>query len=101
LSESANKAQREVVIPDREGLHARPVMRFVVLACTFQSRVWVTNLSNRGKRLDGKSPMQMMLLEARQGSTLRIEASGADAAEAVSALAALIEAGAGSDLPSE
>ncbi len=94
MSEAVRKVQREVAVPDRDGLHARPVMRFVDLACKFQSEVWVSNISRRGERLDGKSPMQMMLLEATQGCILRIEASGTDAPEAVAALAALLEAGA-------
>ena len=76
-----------------EGLHARPVMCFVDLAATYSSKVSVTNVSKGNQKVDGKSAMQMMLLEATQGSVLRIEAHGEDALEAVDALATLVNAG--------
>ena len=72
-------------------------MRFVDLASTFQSTISVRNLSRNEETVDGKSAMQMMLLEARQGSVLRIEARGADAREAADALAALVQAGFATD----
>jgi phosphotransferase system HPr (HPr) family protein len=83
----------------KEGMHARPVMRFVDLASAFASEISVLNLSRRGERLDGKSPMQMMLLEATEGSVLRIEARGPDEQKAVRLLARFIEAGCPSDFP--
>jgi len=68
-------------------------MRFVDLASTFQSRVRVSNTTRSGEPLDGKSAMQMMLLEATRGCVIRIEASGEDAQQAVDALTALVETG--------
>jgi phosphocarrier protein len=69
-------------------------MRFVDLASRYQSTVSVINISGRRlERVDGKSAMEMMLLEAAQGCVLRIEAWGSDAKEAVDALAALVSAG--------
>ncbi|GIK15275.1 MAG: hypothetical protein BroJett003_02390 [Planctomycetota bacterium] len=76
-------------------MHARPVMKFVDLASQFESEVTVRNLSRRGEDLDGKSAMHLMLLDAAQGSRLRISARGADAAAAVKALAALVRDGFG------
>jgi len=93
LSDAGAQAVREVKVGNTEGLHARPVMRFIDVASRFQSKVTVANVSRRGEKVDGKSAMQMMLLEATQGCVLRIEACGADAAAAVEALAALIESG--------
>jgi phosphocarrier protein len=85
-------AARTVTIPNAQGLHARQVMRFVDLASQFQSHVWV----KKGSRLvDGKNPMEMMLLEASKGTVLEIQADGADAQPAVDALAGLIESGFG------
>ena len=84
---------REVTVPNREGLHARPVMRFVDLASKYQSSVSVTNVSGNNERVDGKSAMHMMLLEATQGSVLRIEVRGEDAQEAIDSLTALVMAG--------
>ena len=67
-------------------------MRFVDLASQFQSQVIV----RKGARtVDGKNPMEMMLLEATQGTVLEIQASGPDADSAVDALAGLIENGFG------
>lgn len=91
---------KDATVSNREGLHARPVMRFVDLASVFQSEITVMNTSRRGEKLDGKSPMQMMLLEATEGSILRIEADGPDEQEAVNLLAAFINAGCPSDFPS-
>jgi phosphocarrier protein len=99
LSGAKSKAVREAKVANEQGLHARPVMRFVDLASKYQSKITVANVSRRGEKLDGKSAMQMMLLEATQGNTLRIEAEGADAPDAVDALAAFVEAGCPSDAP--
>ncbi len=93
MSETSSKAVGDVTVPNQEGVHARPVMRFVDVASTFQARVFVTNKTRSGEKLDGKSAMQMMLLEATQGCVIRIEARGENAQEAVSALTALVESG--------
>lgn len=93
LSDQAAEAVGEVTVTMPNGLHARPVMRFVDLASTFRSQVTICNITLRGEKLDGKSAMQMMLLEATQGCVLRIAARGTDAHEAVAALTDLIESG--------
>jgi phosphocarrier protein HPr len=90
---------KDAKVSNREGLHARPVMRFVDLASGFESEISVMNISRRGEKLDGKSPMQMMLLEATEGSVLRIEAEGSDEQQAVDLLAAFIDSGCPSDFP--
>lgn len=93
MSANETHAVRDVPIPNREGLHARPVMRFVELASRFQARVSVTNVTRNQETVDGKSPMQMMLLDASQNHVLRIDAEGADAVPLVEALAALVASG--------
>lgn len=93
MSDAPNEAVREVAIPNEEGLHARPVMRFVDLASTFKSTVSVANVSRNDEIVDGKSAMQMMLLEATQGCILKIVARGEDARGTVDALVGLVEAG--------
>lgn len=86
------EASRIVTIANEQGLHARPVMRFVDLAKQFQSRVLV----RKGNyAVDGKNPMEMMLLEATHGTLLELLADGEDADGAVQALAALVENGFG------
>jgi phosphotransferase system HPr (HPr) family protein len=65
-------------------------MKFVDVAKRFVSDVSVCNVSKGTETVDGKSAMEMMLLEATQGSVLRIIARGADAEQAADALAALV-----------
>lgn len=84
---------REVTVVNVEGMHARPVMKFVDLAMRFQAEVSVRNVSRGGEELDGKSAMNLMLLDAPRGCVLSIRAEGEDAEQAVEALAALIADG--------
>ena len=93
LSDQVTEAVGEVTVATEEGIHARPVMRFVDLATTFQSDVRIRNVTLGGEELDGKSAMQMMLLEATKGCVLRIAVRGTDAEEALAALTSLIESG--------
>ena len=83
---------REVVIPNALGLHARAAARFVQAAARFQSHIRV---SRGGRTVDGKSLMGVLLLAASRGTTLVMEADGADAVAALDALAALVGTGFG------
>jgi phosphocarrier protein len=83
---------RDVVVPNALGLHARAAARFVQAAGRFAAQIRVTR---DGRTVDGKSLMGVLLLAASKGSTLRIEAEGADAGPAVDALAALVASGFG------
>lgn len=83
---------RSVTISNSQGLHTRPVMRFVDTACQFQASVMV----RKGNReVDGKNPMEMILLEATQGTVLEMVADGPDAESALDALAQLVNSGFG------
>lgn len=99
MSDASSVAVREVAVPNEAGLHARPVMCFVDLASKYKSTVLVTNISRGAETVDGKSAMQMMLLEATRGSVLKIETSGEDAQEAVDSLVALVADGFDADPP--
>ena len=87
---------REMRIVNRQGLHARPVMKFVDAAGRFGSQVRVDK-GEGTEQVDGKSPMEMMLLEAPHGTLLRISAAGEDAAEVLDVLEALIRGGFGEE----
>ena len=87
-----SSASRDIVVRNRMGLHARPAMQFVDLANSFSSTVRVLKLADPPVEADGKSVMQMIILEAAQGTPLRIEAEGDDAPDAVKQLAELFEA---------
>jgi phosphocarrier protein HPr len=77
-----------VTVANPQGLHARPVMRFVDVANQYESRIQV----KKGDFVvDGKNPMEMMLLEASQGTTLELFADGNDASQALNALAKVVE----------
>lgn len=96
MEQQANKeVLRQVTIRNRQGLHARPVMQFVDLANRFPCEIHVRKGS---LQVDGKSPMEMMLLEATQGTTLSVVAVGAESDHAVTALANLVEGGFGEEL---
>jgi len=84
--------EREVIIPNREGLHFRPIMQFVDLAQRFKAGVTV---HCEDRRADGRSPMEMLMLVATQGSKVRVVAEGVDAKELVEALIGLVESGFG------
>jgi phosphocarrier protein HPr len=86
--------RRELTIRNRLGLHARAAARFVHTANRFRSRVTVTR---DGKTMDGKSILGILLLAASQGSQMVVGAEGDDEAEAVEALAELVEGGFGED----
>jgi phosphocarrier protein len=88
---------RETVIANAAGLHARPAMAFVDTANRFESRVTVSKGGEEPVTADGKSVLEMISLLAPQGTLLRIDADGADAASAVAALTELVESKFGED----
>jgi phosphocarrier protein HPr len=82
--------EREVVIPNREGLHFRPIMQFVDTAARFRAQVTV---HCQGRKADGRSPMELLMLVATQGCALKVTADGEDAQAVLDALTQLVEAG--------
>ncbi len=82
--------RRRVVIVNTYGLHMRPSTRFVKLASSFVSDVWV---HFEGKKANGKSLLDMTTLAAQRGATLDLEVQGPDAQQARAALADLVAAG--------
>jgi phosphocarrier protein len=85
---------REVMVPNRLGLHARAAAKFVQAATRFRARIMVRR-DNR--TMDGKSIMGVLLLAAARGSTIAISADGPDEGEAVAALVGLVESGFGEE----
>jgi phosphocarrier protein len=74
-------------IVNNKGLHARASARFVQTVEKFDADVKVTR---NGETVGGDSIMGLMMLSAGPGSTIVVEATGADAAQAVAALEALV-----------
>lgn len=77
----------EVLIINKLGLHARASAKLSQLASTFGCEIWLTR---NGRRVNAKSIMGVMMLAAGKGSSVLIEAEGADADAAVAALQDLI-----------
>jgi phosphocarrier protein len=77
----------EALIVNKLGLHARAAAKLTHLAGGFQSEIW---LSRSGRRVNAKSIMGVMMLAAGQGTSVLIEAEGADAEPAIAALSRLI-----------
>jgi len=88
VSDDPQVARRTVEIVNRLGLHARAATLFVQAANAFSSSVAVVK---DGETVDGKSIIGLLMLAAGQGSTIDIEAKGADAAQALEALAQLVK----------
>ena len=80
-------AVRTVEIVNKRGLHARASAKFVKLAGTFDAEVRV---SKDGQTVDARSIMGLMMLAAGPGCCIDIEAEGAEAEAAVTALQALV-----------
>jgi len=85
---SAQKAEKEVTILNRLGLHARPAALFVKVASRFRAEVWVRK---ENEEVNGKSIMGLMMLAAGQGSKLQIRCEGPDAERALEEVEALIK----------
>ncbi|WP_068717511.1 fused PTS fructose transporter subunit IIA/HPr protein [Vibrio tritonius] len=82
-------------IKNPHGLHARPGACLVAEAKKFESSIKVVNLDGDGKSANAKSLMKVIALGVKQGHQLQFTAEGADAAEALAAIGAAIDAGLG------
>ena len=81
--EKMNPSSRECEILNTFGIHARPAALFVTVANRYKSEIYV---EKDGIRVNGKSIMGLLTLEAHQGSVIVITAKGNDSAEALVAL---------------
>lgn len=87
-ADASGRYVREVMLKNRDGLHARPAAEFVKLANTFPAKVTVN-----GK--DAKSLLGIMSLGLNAGKTAEIASDDPAGTEAVDALADLVETGFG------
>lgn len=79
-----------VVLVNKKGLHARAAAKFVRVASAFDAEVHV---AREEMRVAGNSIMGLMMLAASCGASLKLCIAGAQAAEALDALAELIRRG--------
>jgi phosphocarrier protein HPr len=92
--EDSQRCTAEVVVENRNGLHARPAAMFVKISSRYRAEVWV---EKDGERVNGKSIMGLMMLAAGKGSKLTIHAEGPDAEKAVAEIKSLVETRFGED----
>ena len=79
--------KQEVEIINKLGLHARASSKFTQTAGRFQCEGWVTR---KGRRVNGKSIMGLMMLAAAQGTLIELETDGVDEQAAMQTLLDLI-----------
>jgi phosphocarrier protein len=85
---------RVIEIVNKKGLHARASAKFVQTVERFKADVKVTRA---GETVGGSSIMGLMMLAAGPGTSISIEASGAEAAQVMEALTALVTSGFGEE----
>ena len=79
--------KKEIIVKNKQGLHARPAALFVQIANKFDSRITVRRDT---EEVNGKSIMGILMLGAEQGSLIIIEADGQDAQVALAELEKVI-----------
>lgn len=85
----------EAVIRNPSGLHARPAATFVKTAGRYDADVTVSDLDTGGGPVSAASLVSLMALGVVQGTRVRVEATGPEAAQAAGDLAKLVSAGFG------
>lgn len=86
--------QKEFLIVNKLGLHARASALFVKTSSRFGSDV---KLAREGVEVNGKSIMGIMMLAASKGSSVRLTVTGDDEAEAFQTIGDLIDNGFGEE----
>jgi phosphocarrier protein len=89
--------QTTLTLKNSAGLHARPAALFVQTAGSFRAEVKVSNLTQEGPAVNAKSILGILGLGAECGHTIRIEAEGSDAPEAIASLSTLVESAFGEE----
>jgi len=77
----------ELTIANKLGLHARASAKLTQLAGQYAAEIWLTR---NGRRVNAKSIMGVMMLAAGRGAAVTVEAEGADADAALTAIRELI-----------
>tara|TARA_B100001250_G_C19546852_1_gene677215 strand:- start:405 stop:674 length:270 start_codon:yes stop_codon:yes gene_type:complete len=80
---------KEILIINRLGLHARAAAQLVRLANEYPCNI---SLTNDGNVKDAKSVMEVLMLGATEGTTLKLMATGEKEEEALQAISDLFAA---------
>ena len=81
-----------MIVCNEQGVHARPSSLIVRLATDFEATISIEHVVE-GFSVNAKSVMEIITLAAPKGTALCVAAVGADAEDAVRAIATLIESG--------
>ena len=80
--------ERELTVSNRLGLHARATAKLVQVLSGFRSSA---TLTAKGREVNAKSIMGVMLLAAGAGTPVLLRVDGEDEAAAAAAVAALFD----------
>ena len=80
--------ERELTVSNRLGLHARATAKLVQVLSSFRCNA---TLAAKGREVNAKSIMGVMLLAAGQGTPVTVRTDGVDEAAAMDAIASLFE----------
>ena len=80
--------ERELTVSNRLGLHARATAKLVQVLSGYRCNA---TLSAKGREVNAKSIMGVMLLAAGQGTPVTVRVDGEGEAEAIDAVVALFE----------
>jgi len=80
--------EKDIVISNKLGLHARASAKLVQLLQGFKSNAW---LVHRGREINAKSIMGVMMLAAGVGNTITVRTDGVDEEAAINDMIALFE----------
>ncbi len=83
---AGHKLNKELVVQNKMGIHARPAAMIVRITNKFKSDVFV---EKDDEQVNGKSIMGLMMLAAGKGSKVKFIITGDDAAHMASELEAL------------
>ena len=80
--------ERELLISNRLGLHARATAKLVQVLSGYRCNA---TLTAKGREVNAKSIMGVMLLAAGQGTQVKLRVEGEDEASAAQAVVSLFE----------
>jgi phosphocarrier protein len=80
--------ERDLTVTNRLGLHARATAKLVQVLSAFRSNA---TLVAKGREINAKSIMGVMLLAAGQGTQVKLRVEGEDEVAAAEAVASLFE----------
>ncbi|MFT0548140.1 HPr family phosphocarrier protein [Allopusillimonas ginsengisoli] len=78
----------DIVISNKLGLHARAAAKLTQLASKFSSEIFI---ARGAQRVNAKSIMGVMMLAAGMGVTVKVDATGEDAEQALRDIKALFD----------